>query len=102
MVRNLALERADRNIRISSVAPAVVKTPVYNGFMSGEERALILPAFNGFRDSGRDGQPADIAQSFLENANWMARIVLPVGGGVKACRTRDREGPVTRGRPNAR
>ncbi|WP_299672189.1 SDR family oxidoreductase [uncultured Roseobacter sp.] len=90
MVRNLALELADQNIRINAVAPAVVETPVYNTFMSDEEVAATLPGFNAFHPLGRNGQPKDIAEAILflasDKAAWITGTVLPVGGGVMAGR----------------
>lgn len=55
MVRNLALELVDYNIRINAVAPAVVETPVYATFMSQDEIAATLPGFNAFHPLGRNG-----------------------------------------------
>ncbi|WP_300056995.1 SDR family NAD(P)-dependent oxidoreductase [uncultured Roseobacter sp.] len=90
MVRNLALELADQNIRINAVAPAVVETPVYNTFMSDEEVAATLPGFNAFHPLGRNGQPKDIAEAVLflasDKAAWITGTVLPVDGGVMAGR----------------
>lgn len=91
MVRNLALELADQNIRINAVAPAVVETPVYDTFMSKEEVAATLPTFNAFHPLGRNGQPRDIAEAILflasEKASWITGTVLPVDGGVMAGRS---------------
>lgn len=90
LVKNLALELADDNIRINAVAPAVVETPVYGTFMSEEDVKATLPTFNAFHPLGRNGQPDDIAQAiaFLasEDAGWITGTVLPVDGGVMAGR----------------
>lgn len=90
LVKNLALELADSNIRINAVAPAVVETPVYNTFMSDEEVAETLPGFNAFHPLGRNGQPQDIANAILflasDNAAFVTGTVLPVDGGVMAGR----------------
>jgi NAD(P)-dependent dehydrogenase (short-subunit alcohol dehydrogenase family) len=91
MVRNLAIELAPYKIRINAVAPAVVETPVYNTFMSEEQVAKTLPAFNAFHPLGRNGQPKDVADAILflasEEASWITGTVLSVDGGVTAGRS---------------
>lgn len=90
MVRNLAIELADKQIRINAVAPAVVETPVYGTFMSQEQVAETLPGFNAFHPLGRNGQPGDIAEAALylasTEAAWVTGQILPVDGGVTAGR----------------
>ena len=79
---------ADSNIRINTVAPAVVETPVYNTFMSDEQVKEVLPTFNAFHPLGRNGQPADVAEAILflasSNAAWITGTILPVDGGIMA------------------
>jgi len=90
LTRNLAIELAASNIRINTVAPAVVETPVYGTFMSAEQVKEVLPTFNAFHPLGRNGQPADVAQAILflasDQASWITGAVLPVDGGVTAGR----------------
>lgn len=90
LTRNLAIELAESNIRINTVAPAVVETPVYGTFMTAEQVKEVLPTFNAFHPLGRNGQPADVASAILflasEEASWITGAVLPVDGGVTAGR----------------
>src|SRR5450830_1506299 len=90
LTRNLAIELAASDIRINTVAPGVVETPVYNTFMSDEQVKDTLPSFNAFHPLGRNGQPGDIADAILflasPNASWITGTVLPVDGGVMAGR----------------
>lgn len=90
LTRNLAIELASSNIRINTVAPAVVETPVYGTFMDAEQVKEVLPTFNAFHPLGRNGQPADVASAILflasQDASWITGTVLPVDGGVTAGR----------------
>jgi NAD(P)-dependent dehydrogenase (short-subunit alcohol dehydrogenase family) len=90
LTRNLAIELAPLNIRINTVAPAVVETPVYNTFMTDDQVKETLPSFNAFHPLGRNGQPADVASAMLflasNEASWITGTVLPVDGGVTAGR----------------
>ncbi|VVD88536.1 sugar dehydrogenase [Pandoraea aquatica] len=90
LTRNLAIELAPLSIRINTVAPGVVETPVYNTFMSDDEVKATLPQFNAFHPLGRNGQPRDVAEAILflasDAASWITGTVLPVDGGVMAGR----------------
>ncbi len=90
LTRNLAIEFCANKIRVNAVAPAVVETPVYDTFLTAEQRAEILPTFNEFHPLGRNGQPNDIVESILflagSRADWITGVVLPVDGGVTSGR----------------
>jgi len=90
LTRNLALELAAHRIRVNTVAPAVVETPVFNTFLSEEQVKQVLPTFNAFHPLGRNGQPDDLASAILflasDQAAWITGVVLPVDGGVTAGR----------------
>jgi NAD(P)-dependent dehydrogenase (short-subunit alcohol dehydrogenase family) len=90
LTRNLAIELASSNIRVNTVAPGVVETPVYNTFMTADEVKQTLPTFNAFHPLGRNGQASDVAEAIVflasPNASWITGTVLPVDGGVMAGR----------------
>jgi NAD(P)-dependent dehydrogenase (short-subunit alcohol dehydrogenase family) len=88
LTRNLAIELGSRNIRVNSVAPAVVQTPVYEAFIPKDAIPEALAGFASIHPLGRIGQPLDVANAiaFLasKEAAWITGVVLPVDGGVMA------------------
>lgn len=90
LTKNLAIELAADNIRVNTVAPAVVETPVYSTFLSPEEIEAALPSFAAIHPLGRNGAPADVVSALLylasDEASWITGTVLPVDGGVMAGR----------------
>jgi NAD(P)-dependent dehydrogenase (short-subunit alcohol dehydrogenase family) len=90
LTRNLAIELADDRIRVNTVAPTVVETPVYETYQSAEWVRDVLPTFASFHPLGRNGQPADVVSAILflasDEASWITGAILPVDGCVTAGR----------------
>ena len=88
LTKNLAIEHAKDKIRVNSIAPAVVETPVYNTFIPDDQVPEVLAGFNAFHPLGRNGLPKDITQAILffagEESSWITGTILPVDGGVTA------------------
>lgn len=90
LTHNLAIELAADHIRVNTVAPAIVRTPVYESFLPPEDIDGVLASFAPIHPLGRVGEAIDVARAiaFLasDDASWITGVVLPVDGGVMAGR----------------
>jgi NAD(P)-dependent dehydrogenase (short-subunit alcohol dehydrogenase family) len=91
LTHNLAMELAEHKIRVNAIAPAVVATPLYEGFVPKDQLDATLASFNSFHPLGRVGTPKDIASAVTyllsDDASWVTGAILNVDGGVMAGRS---------------
>src|SRR3954468_11671347 len=78
VARSLAIEYADKGIRVNAVAPGNIKTPMH--------AAETLAALAAMHPLGRMGEVQEIVDAvlYLESATFVTGEPLPVEGGARA------------------
>lgn len=86
-VRCLAKELADKNICINTVAPAMIKTAMYEGYLAnnGEESNIELLKRQYLGLGETKDVAAAIAFLMSQAAKFITGICMPVDGGYTSC-----------------
>jgi NAD(P)-dependent dehydrogenase (short-subunit alcohol dehydrogenase family) len=86
LTRSMALEYADKGIRVNAICPGTIVTPMVEGLLDQmPDRAEAEKLFKSFHPVGRFGTPEEIAHSVLflcdDNVGFMTGTMLSVDGG---------------------
>ena len=85
--RTMASELASRNIRVNTISPGPVVTPMWNKItgLAGDELAAMQKGVAAIVPLGRVGRAEDIAAAALflasDDASYITGVDLPVDGG---------------------
>ena len=86
--RSLALEYADKGIRVNCICPGAIDTPMLDGFLDAgpEIKDFLVQAQPLSQHLNRFGKPEEIAQSIkflsdIDNVGFMSGTMLSVDGG---------------------
>lgn len=85
LTRNMALDYAERGIRVNCVCPGFVRTPLLDPLLRDPERTRKLESLHPL---GRLGEPEDVAWAVLylasDESRWVTGQALVVDGGFAA------------------
>jgi NAD(P)-dependent dehydrogenase (short-subunit alcohol dehydrogenase family) len=88
ITKHLAVEWADRGIRVNAVAPGTINTERVQRLPEEPGGPEYLEAIKKAHPMGRIGDPAEVAQAILflasDDASFITGAVLPVDGGYLA------------------
>ena len=86
LTQNMAMKYGRHGVRANVVAPATVRTPIWNARLA--ERPTVFEDLTAWYPLGRVGEPEDIANATLflasDEASWITGVTLPVDGGLLA------------------
>ncbi|MFL0179508.1 SDR family NAD(P)-dependent oxidoreductase [Mycobacterium sp. SMC-15] len=88
LTKHLAVEWADRGIRVNAVAPGTIRTERVKRFPEEPGGSAYLAAVERMHPMGRIGEPAEVASAIVflasDDASFITGAVLPVDGGYLA------------------
>jgi NAD(P)-dependent dehydrogenase (short-subunit alcohol dehydrogenase family) len=88
LAKHLAIEWADRGIRVNAVAPGTIRTERVRRLPEEPGGLEYLQAIEKLHPMGRIGEPAEVAAAILflasDDASFITGAVLPVDGGYLA------------------
>lgn len=84
--RSMALEYADKGIRVNAICPGTIVTPMVTNMLDATEDAKATEEFfKSYHPMGRLGEPDEIAHAVLflcdDNVKFMTGSMLSVDGG---------------------
>jgi NAD(P)-dependent dehydrogenase (short-subunit alcohol dehydrogenase family) len=84
LTRTVAMEYADKGLRVNAICPAVIRTAMADRFFKG----MVGSVVDGFHPMGRIGTPEEAAAAVLwlcsPQSSFVTGIALPVDGGLTA------------------
>lgn len=88
ITKHLAVEWAERGIRVNAVAPGTILTERVKALRDEPGGPEYLAAIEGQHPMGRIGEPAEVAHAILflasDEASFITGAILPVDGGYLA------------------
>jgi NAD(P)-dependent dehydrogenase (short-subunit alcohol dehydrogenase family) len=88
LTQHLAIEWADRGIRVNAVAPGTIRTERVNALPLEPGGQEYIDAIAKLHPMGRLGDPAEVAKAILflasDDASFITGAILPVDGGYMA------------------
>jgi NAD(P)-dependent dehydrogenase (short-subunit alcohol dehydrogenase family) len=88
LTKHLAIEWADRGIRVNAVAPGTINTERVQQLADEPGGPEYLDVMKAQHPAGRIGEPIEVAQAILflasDDASFITGVVLPVDGGYLA------------------
>jgi NAD(P)-dependent dehydrogenase (short-subunit alcohol dehydrogenase family) len=88
ITKHLAVELADRGIRVNAVAPGTIRTERVKRLPEEPGGVEYLQAIEKMHPMGRIGEPSEVAQAILflasDDSSFITGAILPVDGGYLA------------------
>lgn len=88
ITKHLAIEWADRGIRVNAVAPGTIRTERVMQLPDEPGGPEYLAAIEAMHPMGRIGEPSEVASAILflasDDASFITGAILPVDGGYLA------------------